>query len=156
MDLRVGQGWDIHRLRAGGVLRLAGVEVSRELSPEAHSDGDVVLHAVVDALLGALGWGDIGEWFADADPRWKDAPSRAFVEAVRRRMAQEGWSVVNVDVTILAERPRLKDFKEAMRRSLAELTGGAASVKAGTNEGMDAVGRGEAIAAHAVALVARE
>jgi 2-C-methyl-D-erythritol 2,4-cyclodiphosphate synthase len=155
-SFRVGHGYDLHRLRQGGLLMLGGVAVSSDVSPVAHSDGDVVLHAVVDALLGAMGWGDIGEQFPDGDARWKGAASRTFVESVYGRVAGAGFRVVNVDVTILAERPKLKPFKSLMVGSLAALLHVDASrvnVKAGTNEGCDAIGRGEAIAAHAVVLL---
>src|SRR3954469_1643686 len=147
---RIGHGYDLHRLQPGGHLLLAGIEVSTEFSPIAHSDGDVVLHAIVDALCGALGLGDIGEHFPNTDPRWKDASSRVFVDAIRARMQIAGYVVGNVDITILAERPKLKDFKPAMRQSLADLLHVSieqVNVKAGTNEGCDAIGRGEAIAA---------
>ena len=135
---------------------LAGIEVARDLSPIAHSDGDVVLHAVVDALCGALGLGDIGEHFANTDPRWKDAPSRLFVDEIWKKVTAAGYRLGNADVTILAERPKLKSFKPAMRQALAEMLGATVeqiNVKAGTNEGCDAIGRGEAIAAHAVVLL---
>jgi 2-C-methyl-D-erythritol 2,4-cyclodiphosphate synthase len=154
----IGHGYDLHRLQTGGRLVLAGIEVSRDLSPVAHSDGDVVLHAIVDALCGALGLGDIGEHFPNTDLRWKDAPSHTFVEEIYARITAAGYIVGNLDVTILAERPKLRDFKPAMRKSLAELlriTIEQVNVKAGTNEGCDAIGRGEAIAAHAVVLLAR-
>ena len=153
---RVGHGYDLHRLRDGGALVLAGVTVSSDISPIAHSDGDVVLHATVDALLGAMGWGDIGEHFPDTDPRWKGAASRVFVEDAVARVADAGYSVGNVDVTVLAERPKLKAFKAQMVRSLAGMLRVPAervNVKAGTNEGCDAIGRGEAVAAHAVVLL---
>ena len=152
----VGHGYDIHRLQPGGKLLLAGVIVSEDVSPIAHSDGDVVLHAVVDALLGALGLGDIGELFPNSDPRWKNAASKIFVEEVVRRMAQRGYAVSNVDVTILLERPKVGALKSQMIASLRQLLGESATinVKAGTNEGCDAVGRGEAVAAHAVVLLA--
>lgn len=153
---RIGHGYDLHRLQSGGRLVLGGVEVARDISPIAHSDGDVVLHAVVDALLGAIGMGDIGELFPNTDPRWKDAPSRVFVEEAMRRMTAAGYAVGNIDITILAERPKLKPFKPAIAASVADLLRSDASqvnVKAGTNEGCDAIGRGEAIAAHAVVLL---
>jgi 2-C-methyl-D-erythritol 2,4-cyclodiphosphate synthase len=153
---RIGHGYDLHRLRQGGTLVLAGVAVSDGVSPVAHSDGDVVLHAVVDAILGAMGWGDIGEHFPDSDPQWKGAASRVFVEHVVGRLATASYRVGNCDVTILAERPRLKPFKARMVDSLAGLLGvdpSRVNIKAGTNEGCDAVGRGEAIAAHAVVLL---
>jgi 2-C-methyl-D-erythritol 2,4-cyclodiphosphate synthase len=154
--MRIGHGYDLHRLRQGGTLVLAGIVVADDVSPVAHSDGDVVLHATVDALLGAMGWGDIGEHFPDTDPRWKGAPSRVFVEEIFRRVVAAGFGVANLDVTILAERPKLKPFKAEMVRSLADLLQvepEQVNVKAGTNEGCDAVGRGEAIAAHAVVLL---
>ncbi|MDP9172272.1 MAG: 2-C-methyl-D-erythritol 2,4-cyclodiphosphate synthase [Planctomycetota bacterium] len=152
--IRVGHGYDIHRLRESGKLVLAGVNVADDLSPIAHSDGDVVLHALVDALLGAIGGGDIGEMFPNNDPRWKGAASSIFVEAALHEAKKRGFAVVNVDVTIMAERPRLKPHKSAMVEALLRLVGGAVNVKAGTNEGCDAVGRGEAIAAHVVVLLA--
>jgi 2-C-methyl-D-erythritol 2,4-cyclodiphosphate synthase len=153
-SFRIGHGYDLHRLQPGGTLMLGGVAVSNELSPVAHSDGDVVIHALVDALLGAMGWGDIGELFPNTDPQWKDAPSRVFLEHVFAMVRVEGYVLVNADVTILAEHPRLKAFKPQMRQTLQALLGGMVNVKAGTNEGCDTIGRGEAIAAHAVVLLA--
>lgn len=150
---RIGHGYDIHRLQAGGKLILAGVEVAEGISPAAHSDGDVVLHAVVDALLGAMGLGDIGEMFPNTDPRWKNAASRIFVEPVMRRIRDAGLGVVNLDVTILAERPKLKGHKGKMTQSLSAMLAAPVNIKAGTNEGCDAIGRAEAIAAHAVVLL---
>jgi 2-C-methyl-D-erythritol 2,4-cyclodiphosphate synthase len=152
-NFRIGHGYDLHRLQSGGKLMLAGVQVADNLSPVAHSDGDVVLHAIVDALLGAMGQGDIGQWFPNTDPRWKNAESRQFVLAVLEKMRAEKLAVVNLDVTILAERPRLSPFRAAMVKSLTELVGGQVNVKAGTNEGCDAIGEGKAIAAHAVVLL---
>jgi 2-C-methyl-D-erythritol 2,4-cyclodiphosphate synthase len=155
-QFRIGHGYDIHRLQPGGRLILAGVKVADDVSPIAHSDGDVVLHAIVDALMGAMGWGDIGERFPN-DPEWKDAKSAVFVESVYSEIKAAGYAVSNLDVTILAERPRLKPFKPKMLESLRSLLGNGAivNVKAGTNEGCDAIGRGEAIAAHAVLLLIR-
>jgi 2-C-methyl-D-erythritol 2,4-cyclodiphosphate synthase len=155
-DLRIGHGYDIHRLQQGGKLILAGVEVADGISPVAHSDGDVVLHAVVDALLGAIGKGDIGEMFPNTDVRWKNAGSAIFVRGAMEQVSGLGFSVVNLDVTILAERPKLMAMKAKMVESLAKLVGGVVNVKAGTNEGCDAIGRGEAIAAHAVVLLNRK
>ena len=156
IPLRIGHGYDLHRLQASGTLMLGGLSVADGLSPVAHSDGDVVLHALVDALLGAMAWGDIGEHFPNNDPRWKDAPSRVFVATVYDKVRAAGYVVQNLDVTILAERPRLKAVKKPMTDSLAGLLSIApaqVNVKAGTNEGCDAIGRGEAIAAHAVVLL---
>ena len=153
---RIGHGYDLHRLQTGGRLMLAGIEAAQGLSPVAHSDGDVVLHALVDALLGAMGMGDIGELFPNTDPKWKDAPSRVFVEEVMKRVSGSGYRVLNCDVTILAERPKLKALKSSMRENVAKLLNvepGQVNVKAGTNEGVDAIGRGEAIAAHGVVLL---
>ncbi len=137
---------------------LAGVALPFERGPQSHSDGDVLCHALIDALFGAAGAGDIGQHFPNTDPRWKDAPGldllgRA-VEIVRAR----GWRVSSVDVTVILERPKLVPHLEAIRARLATVLGVGAdrvSVKAKTNEGVDAVGRGEAIAAHAVAVLER-
>lgn len=154
MPYRVGHGYDIHRLQDGGRLVLGGVAVAEGVSPIAHSDGDVVLHALVDALLGAMGWGDIGEHFSNADPRWKGAASTAFLDAVYGLILARGYRVASADVTLLAERPRILPHKPAMRSCLAAKLEGEVNIKAGTNEGCDAIGRGEAIAAHAVVLLA--
>lgn len=158
MELRIGHGYDLHRLKNGGELILGGVCVSRQISPEAHSDGDVAIHALVDALLGAMGWGDIGELFPNTDPKWKGASSSVFLETVMERVHREGFAVVNADLTILAEQPKLKGFKPRIRQVLAELLGvdvARVNVKAGTNEGCDAIGQGAALAAHAVVLLGR-
>jgi 2-C-methyl-D-erythritol 2,4-cyclodiphosphate synthase len=156
MIYRIGHGYDLHRLQPGGQLVLGGVVVSEQMSPVAHSDGDVVLHAVVDALLGALGLGDIGDRFANTDPRWKDARSGVFVESVMADVRGGDYRVGNCDVTILAERPKLKGFKPAIGESLSALLDGCpVNIKAGTNEGCDAIGRGEAIAAHATLLLVK-
>lgn len=154
-NLRIGHGYDIHRLQSGGKLVLAGVEVADGISPIAHSDGDVVLHATVDALLGALGLGDIGQMFPNTDPRWRGVASRVFVDAAMQKVREGGYEVVNADVTILAQRPRLQQHRSRMNESLASMLGAVVNVKAGTNEECDAIGRGEAIAAHAVVLLAQ-
>lgn len=158
MNFLLGHGYDLHRLQPGGRLILAGVTVSDQISPVAHSDGDVVLHALTDALLGALGMGDIGELFPNTDPRWRGAASRLFVETAMGRVRERGYRVGNVDVTVLAERPKLSPHKAAMTASIRALLGETAqvNVKAGTNEGCDAIGRGEAIACHAVVLLVGE
>ena len=158
LPFRIGHGYDLHRLQAGGKLLLGSVAVSKELSPVAHSDGDVVLHGLVDALLGAMGWGDIGELFPNTDNAWKDAASRVFVETVFQKVKQAGYRVGNVDITILAERPKLKMFKPAIKSAVAamlEIADDQVNVKAGTNEGCDAIGAGEAIAAHAMVLLVK-
>ncbi len=155
-DLRIGHGYDIHRLQSGGKLFLAGVEIADGISPVAHSDGDVVLHAAVDAILGALGLGDIGEMFPNSDERWKNAASRIFVQGAIAQASRLGFAVVNMDVTILAERPKLKALKGKMNQSLSDMVGAPVNIKAGTNEECDAIGRGEAIAAHVVVLLQRK
>jgi 2-C-methyl-D-erythritol 2,4-cyclodiphosphate synthase len=156
MTFRIGHGYDLHQLQSGGRLLLAGVEVSTEISPIAHSDGDVVFHALVDAILGALALGDIGEHFPDSDPKWKGAASRLFLEHAFQLARSQNFTVANADVTILAERPKLKPFKRQMVESVQQILGGAqVNIKAGTNEKCDAIGRGEAIAAHAVVLLGK-
>ena len=154
----IGHGYDLHRLHAGGNLVLASVVVSDQMSPIAHSDGDVILHALVDALLGAIGAGDIGEHFPDTDAKWENAASQTFVKAAYEQVQAAGYEVGNIDVTLLAERPKIKKFKPAMVVALRSMLGSEAvgvNVKAGTNEGCDAIGRGEAIAAHVVVLLRR-
>jgi 2-C-methyl-D-erythritol 2,4-cyclodiphosphate synthase len=155
-DLRIGHGYDIHRLQPGGRLVMGGVVVAEGISAVAHSDGDVVIHALVDALLGALGLGDIGDHFPNTDPAYKDAPSRVFLDKTMEHLAAGGWRVVNADVTISAERPRLKPFKREMARLLGQRLSCPVNVKAGTNEGCGEIGRGEAVAADVVVLLARE
>jgi 2-C-methyl-D-erythritol 2,4-cyclodiphosphate synthase len=151
----VGHGYDIHRLQPGGKLTLCGVVVSKEMSPIAHSDGDVVFHALVDALLGAIGMGDIGEMFPNSDRQWANSPSTIFVETALKHVSKRGYAVVNLDVTLLTEKPKIKPFKPQMLESLRKLFGTAVTIniKAGTNEGCDAIGRGEAVASHAVVLL---
>jgi 2-C-methyl-D-erythritol 4-phosphate cytidylyltransferase/2-C-methyl-D-erythritol 2,4-cyclodiphosphate synthase len=153
---RVGTGYDVHRLVAGRPLMLGGVHVPSARGPLGHSDGDVVCHAVTDAILGAASLGDIGRHFPDSDPRWKGA---AGVELLQRALAVlggQGFEVVNVDVTVILETPKIRDHVDAMRTALAaalRIDASMVSVKGKTNEGMDAVGRGEAVAAHAIALI---
>jgi 2-C-methyl-D-erythritol 4-phosphate cytidylyltransferase/2-C-methyl-D-erythritol 2,4-cyclodiphosphate synthase len=154
---RAGAGYDLHRLVDGRRLVLAGVEVDDRRGPLGHSDGDVVCHAIVDALLGAAGAGDIGRHFPNTDPQWKDAAGLDLLARAVAVIRAAGYRVANVDVTVVLERPKLSPHADAMRARLAPVLGVAAdavSVKAKTNEGVDAVGRGEAIAAHAVAMIA--
>jgi 2-C-methyl-D-erythritol 2,4-cyclodiphosphate synthase len=154
--LRVGQGWDIHRLVADRPLMLGGVHVPYDRGLLGHSDGDAVLHAVADALLGAMAAGDIGQHFPDTDPRHAGADSAVLLAEVVRLVAARGARVVNVDVSILAEQPKLAPFMAAMRASLAALLAveeSCVGLKARTMEGLGAIGAGEAIAAQAVALV---
>lgn len=156
-EFRVGTGYDLHRLVDGRRLVLAGVEIPFEKGPLGHSDGDVVSHALCDALLGAAALGDIGGQFPDNDPRWKDAAGLDLLGPTVARLREDGWRVTSVDVTVLLETPKLAPFTFAIIGALRSVLGGAAvSIKAKTNEGVDAVGRGEAIAAHAVAVISRE
>lgn len=153
---RSGIGYDLHRTEPGGRLVLGGVEIPAAFGLAGHSDADVVLHALCDALLGAAGLGDIGEWFPDNDPQHRGADSRTFLPPVLARLRADGWAIENVDVVVHAERPKLTPHKPALRRSIAELLGidpSRVSVKATTNEGLDAVGRGEALACLATALL---
>jgi 2-C-methyl-D-erythritol 2,4-cyclodiphosphate synthase len=155
---RVGIGTDIHRLEAGGPLRLGGLEVPFDRHLTGHSDGDVVLHAVTDAILGAAGLPDIGEQFPDSDARYRGCDSGALLTAAVEKAAGQGFAVTNLDVVIHAEQPRLSSCKRAMAQRVAGLTGlaaGRVSIKAKTNEGLDAVGRGEAIACTCVAGLRR-
>ena len=155
---RVGTGYDLHRLVEGRFLVLGGVTVPFERGALGHSDADVVCHAATDAILGAAAQGDIGRHFPDNDPQWKDASS---IELLRRAVGivtDVGFAVANVDVTVVLERPKIKDYVDAMRASVAAAIGISVeqvSIKGKTNEGVDAVGRGEAIAAHATALLVR-
>jgi 2-C-methyl-D-erythritol 4-phosphate cytidylyltransferase/2-C-methyl-D-erythritol 2,4-cyclodiphosphate synthase len=153
---RAGTGYDLHRLVPGRPLTVGGIVVPSEVGPHAHSDGDVVCHAVIDAILGAAGLGDIGRHFPDTDPRWKNVSSLSLVERAAAMLEEAGFEVGNVDVTVVLERPKLRDHIDAMRRAVGgalHLDPGRVSIKGKTNEGVDAVGRGEAIAAHAIALI---
>jgi 2-C-methyl-D-erythritol 2,4-cyclodiphosphate synthase len=157
--LRVGHGFDAHRLVAGRELVLGGVRVPYERGLEGHSDGDCLLHAVCDALLGAAAAGDMGQHFPSTDERWKGAHSAVFVDAVVRLLGERGWIVQNVDATIVAEAPALAAHLEAMRDRLAGHLGvpkDAVSVKAKSPDGLGAVGRAEGIAAQAVVLLSRK
>ena len=159
MRLRVGTGFDIHRLAPGRPLILGGVRIPHPSGLAGHSDADALLHAVADALLGAAGLGDLGRLFPDSDPRFAGADSGALLRDVIARVRAAGWRPVNVDSTVIAERPRLGPHLDAMRENLAALLGlapEAVSVKAKTHEGMDALGRGEGIAAQAVVLLQGE
>jgi 2-C-methyl-D-erythritol 4-phosphate cytidylyltransferase/2-C-methyl-D-erythritol 2,4-cyclodiphosphate synthase len=155
---RVGVGYDLHRLVEGRPLVLAGVIVPSDRGALGHSDADVICHAVTDAILGGARAGDIGQHYPDSDPKWKDADSLALLRDAVGNVGRRGWTVANVDVVVILERPKLAPHRAAMEENLAKtlgLSAEAVSVKAKTNEGVDAVGRGEAIAAHAVALLTR-
>jgi 2-C-methyl-D-erythritol 2,4-cyclodiphosphate synthase len=155
-DMRIGFGYDSHRFEAGRRLVLGGVEIPGETGLRGYSDADVVIHAVIDALLGAAALGDIGSHFPDTDERWRGADSAKLLSAVVAEVGAAGWTVGNVDVTVICERPKLRPFVELIRSSLADLMSigiGRISVKGKTNEGMDAVGAGKGIVVHAVALL---
>ena len=156
--LRIGNGYDLHRLVAGRRLILGGVVVPFEKGLEGHSDSDAVCHAVTDAILGGAGAGDIGRHFPDSDATWKDADSLTLLARAAQIIGGAGFSVVNVDVVVIAERPKLVPYIDAMQANLARAMGVAAdrvSVKGKTNEGVDSTGAGASIAVHAVALVSR-
>jgi 2-C-methyl-D-erythritol 2,4-cyclodiphosphate synthase len=154
--IRVGSGHDTHRLAAGRPFVLGGVRLDHPRGPVGHSDADVVLHAVTDALLGAAALGDIGDLFPDTDPANRGADSAMFVQAALAKLTAAGWRVVNLDVTVFAEEPKLGPVKTAIRANLATLLGiglDAVSVKAKTGEQVGHIGRGEAIGCHAVVLI---
>ena len=156
--LRLGQGYDVHVFEPGDYVTLGGVRIAHTQGVRAHSDGDVLLHALCDALLGAAALGDIGLHFPDTDPRWRGADSRVFLRHVRDLLAQQGFAIVNVDSTVLAEAPRLGKHRETMRANIAADLGIAldcVNVKATTSEGMGFVGRREGLACHAIALIER-
>lgn len=157
-DFRVGMGYDIHRLAAERRLVLGGVEIPHPKGLLGHSDADVVLHAVTDAVLGAAGLPDIGECFPDTDPSFKDADSRNLLRSAIDRIETLGFQVGNVDVTVHAEAPKLSPYKKRMAESIAELVkanADAVSVKGKTNEGLGAIGRSEGIACSAVVTLVR-
>ena len=158
-EYRTGIGTDIHKLTADRKLVLGGVAVPYPAGLLGHSDGDVALHAIIDALLGAAGMGDIGTLFPDTDPQLKDVDSNQLLANVKQRLEEKKWEVVNVDLIIHAEQPRLDQFKGQMKRRIAELLGidfTSANVKAKTNEGLGEVGSSEAIAATATALLRKK
>ena len=154
--MRIGHGYDVHRLTEGRKLILGGVEIPFERGLDGHSDADVLVHAVMDALLGAAALRDIGVLFTDNDPAYKGISSMLLLEKVMEHLRAAGYAVGNVDVTVLAQRPKLKDYIPAMRENLAHAMGvdlGCVSVKATTEEGLGFTGSGEGIACHAVCLL---
>lgn len=158
MNMRIGQGFDVHAFGEGDHVVVGGVRVPHECGVLAHSDGDVAIHALCDAMLGALALGDIGRHFPPTDPQWKGADSRAFLRHCRELAAHEGWQVGNADVTVICERPKIGPHAQAMREALAaDLQVGLdqVSVKATTSEKLGFTGRGEGIAALAVCLMLR-
>lgn len=157
--MRVGIGHDTHRLAVGRPLLLGGVRVPHGRGLAGHSDADVVLHAVVDALLGAAGLGDIGDAYPDTDPAYQGQDSSLFLRETVARLNQQGWRIVNLDIVIFAQEPKLGPIKADIRSHLAQLLGldvAAVNVKAKTGEGVGAIGRAEAIGCQAVALIDRE
>ncbi len=153
---RIGVGLDSHRMEAGRRCVLGGVEIPSDAGPVGHSDGDALLHAITDAILGACGEGDIGDLFSPSDPQWKDADSAGFLAEALRRASARGFRPVSVDTVVVAERPRLGPWKERIRANLAGMLGlplDRVGVKAKTAEGLGPIGEGRAIEAHAVVLL---
>jgi 2-C-methyl-D-erythritol 2,4-cyclodiphosphate synthase len=154
--MRIGHGYDVHAVGEGDHVMLGGTRIAAPFGLRAHSDGDVVLHALADALLGATGLGDIGVLFPDSDPMWAGADSRDLLADVVSRVRDGGWQTVNADLTVIAQVPRVGPHVESMRATIARILGAAptaVNVKATTHEGIGTIGRGEGIAAHAVVLV---
>jgi len=157
--IRIGHGYDVHAFTEGDHVAVGGVRIDCDRGVRAHSDGDVVLHALCDALLGAAGLGDIGRHFPDTDPAWRDADSRDLLARVQALLEERAWRVTNVDVIVIAEKPKLADHGDAMCTAIAGLLRvpvNAVNVKATTHEGLGALGAGEGLAAHAVALLERD
>jgi 2-C-methyl-D-erythritol 2,4-cyclodiphosphate synthase len=158
MTFRIGHGFDVHAFGEGDHVMLGGVRIPFARGLDAHSDGDVVIHALCDALLGALALGDIGVHFPPTDPRWRDADSRAFLRHCNALVRERGWALGNADITVICERPKIGPHAVAMRAMLADDLGvdvDAVSVKATTTETLGFTGRGEGIAAQAVCLLMR-
>jgi 2-C-methyl-D-erythritol 2,4-cyclodiphosphate synthase len=157
--LRVGSGMDVHAFADGVPLWLGGVLIPHPRGLAGHSDGDAAVHALIDALLGAAGRGDIGEWFPSTDARWRGARSTDMLRHVWTELCAQGWRLENVDLTIVASKPRLAPYRAAMRAALANVLGcppESVSVKATTTDGLGALGRAEGVLASAVALLARD
>ncbi len=157
-EFRVGIGYDSHRLRVGRRLVLGGVQIPSEKGLEGHSDADILLHAITDAMLGAASQGDIGELFPHSDPQWKDVESSVFVRHASELLVSYGWRVVNLDAVVVLERPKILPYRSRIRENIAALVGtkpGSIGLKAKTGEGIGPVGNCELAEAHAVALIAR-
>lgn len=157
-NVRIGHGYDIHRTVPGRPLVLGGVRFEADFGLDGHSDADCLTHAICDALLGAAGLPDIGHFFPNTDPAFKDIDSQVLLQRVVSELRNRGWSIVNLDASLIIERPRIAPHLAAMKAALARSTGlpeGDIGLKATTNEGSDDIGRGLAIAAHAVALIER-
>ena len=159
MSFRCGIGYDLHRLAEGRKLIVGGIELPFDKGPVGHSDGDVLAHALCDDLLGAAGLGDIGTHFPDTDPKWKGANSLLFLEHARKLLDEKGFTIEHIDAVVITEKPKLGPHFPKMREALAKALGIAPDrihLKAKTNEGVDAIGRGEAIASHVVATLVRD
>ncbi|KAK1304682.1 hypothetical protein QJS10_CPB11g02170 [Acorus calamus] len=159
LPFRVGHGFDLHRLEPGLPLIIGGVDIPHDRGCEAHSDGDVLLHCVVDAILGALGLPDIGQIFPDTDPRWRGARSSVFMREAVRLMHEAGYELGNLDATLILQKPKLSPHKEAIRANLCEMLGADPSVvnlKAKTHEKVDSLGENRSVAAHTVVLLMRK
>lgn len=159
MNIRVGNGYDVHALAPGLPLILGGISIPYEYGCVAHSDGDVVIHSLCDALLGALALGDIGKHFPDTDPAYKGIDSKILLDKVTKLISSYGYGLVNADITILAQKPKLLPYVDQMRQTLASITGvdiSAISIKATTTEKLGFVGRKEGIAVYSVVLVSKE
>jgi 2-C-methyl-D-erythritol 2,4-cyclodiphosphate synthase len=156
MPFRIGHGYDIHRTAAGRPLVLGGIRFESDFGLDGHSDADCVTHAICDAFLGAAGLPDIGNFFPDTDPTWRNVDSQALLKRVVQVLRENAWQPVNLDATVIAERPRISNRIGDMKAALAASTGlpsTSIGIKATTNEGIGDIGRGLAIAAHAVALI---
>ncbi|MEM9543202.1 MAG: 2-C-methyl-D-erythritol 2,4-cyclodiphosphate synthase [Cyanobacteria bacterium P01_E01_bin.42] len=156
MNIRIGNGYDIHKLVTGRALILGGVEIPHEVGLLGHSDADALTHAIMDAMLGALALGDIGHYFPPSDPEWTGANSLLLLEKVNEIILSKGWQVGNIDATIIAERPKMKPHLAKMRETLAKtlnIERDRISIKATTNEKLDAIGQEQGIAAYTVALL---
>ena len=153
---RVGLGYDVHQLKEGRPLILGGVEIPHNTGLDGHSDADVLMHAICDAILGALGQGDIGSFFPPSDPQWKDAPSKIFLQEAANQIKKQNGQLINVDAMLIAEAPKIAPHIPAMKNNIASALGAKPKdigIKATTNETMGFVGRGEGMAAHAVASI---
>lgn len=159
MELRVGLGHDSHRLGGPGPIMIGGVAVTFDRGAIGHSDADVLLHAIADALLGAAGLGDIGQWFPDTDPANRGKDSSEMLATLWADVRSEGWNLLNLDAVVFAQRPKIAPYRQAIRRRVAEILGvnpHQVSIKGKTGEGVGPIGREEAIAAECVALLSRE
>lgn len=158
-DLRIGNGFDVHAFAQNRKLILGGLEISATHGLLGHSDADVLLHALTDAILGALSWGDIGSWFPDNDPQYKDADSAELLKAVWQKAKSESWGLINCDIVVMAEAPKLRPHVDSMKESIAailKVEPARVGLKATTTESLGYIGRGEGMACSAVVLLNRE